>query len=109
MDYHVYCIYCPESKKPRYIGTTNDLDTRMCQHINTPHSYAIGLFIESLKSKNKKPVCKILQSFEYYDEAIEFEKSKIIELSTNGEDLLNHRYNVAKKKQNDYYLTDFED
>jgi len=108
-DYKVYCIYCPETRKPKYVGSTNNLDARIAQHMSSPHSEAIHNFMHGLKAKNKKPVVKILDSFILNVQASEFEKSTIEKMCADGEDLLNHRHNASKRKLNDLYLTDFED
>ena len=106
--HYVYCIYCPETRKPKYVGTTVNVETRMAQHLTSSHSSAIYLFMQDLRSRNLKPVCKVLKSFDNQYYAADFEKKQIEDFIELGEDLLNHRYNKSKKKKPEY-LTEFED
>lgn len=61
--YYVYALYNPKDpeKKPKYIGKTNNPQTRLNAHIDKPGNYMLETWVRRLKNKNSLPKMYILE------------------------------------------------
>jgi len=61
----IYCINCPISNMPIYVGKTENIDQRLTMHSNGNRQTKIGLYIKKLRQNGLRPTFHILEEFDY--------------------------------------------
>ena len=57
----VYSLICPIKKEIKYIGITNNTETRLKSHLTCKNNKAKYKWIQTLKEFNKEPILKIIK------------------------------------------------
>lgn len=89
-EFQLYGLYCPCSGELRYIGiTTGLLSTRLSGHLSNPTNGKIALWFKELKKNNKKPLIKLINRYNSYEELLTSEINEIKRSRESSTDLLN--------------------
>ncbi len=92
----VYSLHDPDTDELRYIGeTTNTISKRLDEHMNNPTSCDTQIWIDKLKSQNKRPKVKVIEHCDC-DRRHQIEKRHI---KINASDrLLNIKHNPYRER-----------
>lgn len=60
MKTYIYSLDCPETKTPKYIGKTINIEQRLAQHIRSNENTKKFAWIKSLKKRGLKPTITII-------------------------------------------------
>lgn len=89
-EFQLYGLYCPYSDELRYIGiTTGLLSTRLSGHLRNPTNGKIALWFKELKKDNKKPLIKLINKYNSYEELLTSEINEIKRNRESSTNLLN--------------------
>ena len=89
-EFQLYGIYCPCTGELRYIGiTTGLLSTRLSGHLRNPTNGKIALWFNELKKNNKKPLIKLINKYNSYEELLTSEINEIKRNRESSTNLLN--------------------
>jgi hypothetical protein len=90
--FQLYGLYCPSSDELKYIGiTTGLLSARLSSHLRNPTNGKIALWFKELKKINKKPLIKLINNYNSYEELL---IGEIFEIKRNREKNI-ELFNVA--------------
>jgi len=73
----VYKLICPIKKDIKYIGITNNIETRFKNHLNCKNNKAKYKWIKNLNEFNKEPILEIIKKCKTRQEAEELEQKLI--------------------------------
>lgn len=95
--YHVYCLACPITMFPIYIGRTKNPHLRRASHINKAktRSNDFNEWHINVTKKGYSPIMIILRSTNNYFYCARLEKKYIKLFSKMGHKLFNKKYNES--------------
>mgnify|MGYP003148516970 CR=1 FL=1 len=99
----VYSLICPIKKEIKYIGITNNTETRLKSHLTCKNNKAKYKWIQTLKEFNKEPILKIIKKCNTVKEAEDLEQ-KLIETHKGLLNKKNHKNYTVKS----IYIYDIE-
>ena len=89
-SYLLYGLYCPYDDELRYVGiTTGLLSNRLAGHLRKPTNGKIGLWFNELKKNGKKPIIKLINEYDNYQDLLNAEINEIKENREKTNKLLN--------------------
>jgi len=94
----IYTLICPINNVVKYIGITNNRETRLNQHKQEDSKSRKGLWIKMLRKKKKIPIMKVIDMVTEDQKHI-MEKYYIKLYIDNGFDLLNSKIASVKTKK----------
>lgn len=90
----IYCLRCPKTNEPKYVGRTKDVKLRMRNHSNRFHGIDTKRrdWINSLREENLKPILEVLKEVDESEGAY-WEKFYLLEFTNRGYSLMNQNIN----------------
>jgi hypothetical protein len=74
----LYGLYCPITDELKYIGITkNSLKERLSGHLCNPTNYLTKKWFAELKKNELKPIIRLIESFDTYEELLQSEINEI--------------------------------
>jgi len=74
----LYGLYCPITDELKYIGITkNNLKQRLSEHLRKPTNYLTKKWFAELKKNELKPIIRLIESFDTYEELLQSEINEI--------------------------------
>jgi hypothetical protein len=89
-NYKLYGLYCPITNELKYIGITkNDLNRRLSGHLYNPTNFLTKKWFYDLKNKDLKPIIKLIELFNSYEELLQGEIDEIQKCRKLNMEILN--------------------